>query len=400
MAAAGLLRLLLMAQAPATDSLRDIVRWVEGSVQLGPWVTLEAGIYHFWRSVTLSNAKASDWWSAPPGNMPSTLQLLSLLLRLPSFIFDVAIAITLYFVVTKHASPREGRYASLLWFLNPYTLFAVEMLGVPDVAALFLTVLAVALLHRQRIILAGLFLAAGIAIKLYPILLIPPVLLYCKRRLEIRRRSELALMLLSLLGLAVYLTWGFQGIPAAALLTEYTPVTQPFSELFVYIMGTGISPAAIALIVVYFAIWLLARVRQIADVILPVFLVYYAFSNPHPQYYVWALPFLILDIVLVERRHLNLLTATYALVLLYWFLSSAGFPTPSGYSLLFFPLQGQNLPWYSQAIKSFLASSANSYLLMPLLYPVLAAVIFIYALEIVRYWFRSETGESQPSRHW
>jgi len=395
-----LVKILLSALAPASYSLREIVAWVEASVSVGPWVTLDTQIYHFWRSVTLSDATGADWWLAPPTTMPNDLRVLSLLLRLPSFMFDVAIAITLYFLVMERASTREARLASLLWFLNPYTVFAVEMLGVPDVATLFLTVLAVTFFYKKRIVLASLFLAAGIAIKLYPILLLPPILLYCRRRLEIRCRSELAFIFLSFLGLVGYLTWDFQLGSALVIyvLTEYTSVTQPMSALFEYIVATQISPAAIVLIVLYFAIWLFGKAGQITDVILPVFLVYYTFSNPYPQYYVWALPFLILDIILVKRRHITFLTALLAFVFVSWFSSSAGFLTPSGYSLLLIPLEAQNLPWYSQSIRSFLQSSTNSALLMPLVYAGLSAMTFIYALEIIRYWFRAETGEPQPRR--
>jgi len=400
MIAAALFKLLLSSLAPASFSLREIIRWVEVSVSVGPWVTLDAQIYSFWRTVTLSKATAVDWWSTAPTAMSSDLRLLSLLLRLPSFIFDAAIAIALYSFVLEFASKRGARLASLLWFLNPYTLFAVEMLGVPDVATAFLSLLAVTFLCKRRIILASLFLAGGIAIKFYPVLLLPPILLYCRRILKTERGSELALVSLSLLGLAAYLTWDFQFGSALVIyvLTEYTSVTQPMSELFQYIAATRISPAAVVLIVLYFAIWLLAKTDRITDLILPVFLIYYTFSDPYPQYYVWALPFLVLDIVLLKRRHLGLLTMLLAFVFGYWFISSNGFLTPSGYSLLLLPLDGSSLPWYSQLIRSFLKSSSTSYLLAPLLYAGLGATTFIYALEIMRFWFRPKVKESRSLR--
>jgi Gpi18-like mannosyltransferase len=394
----AVVKLLLSAFAPVSAGLKDIVLWISNSVSIGPWVALDAQIYELWRSVTLSNASVSDWWMSPLATMPSDFRLLSLLLRLPAFLFDAIIAITLYVLVSEHASTHEARFASLLWFLNPYTVLAVEMLGVPDVAATCLTLLAVMFLWRKRIVLASMFLAAGIAIKLYPILLLPPILLYCRQRLRMRRRSELVLTSLSFLGLAGYLAWVFQFGSALVtyVLTEYTPVTQPMSSLFEYIVSTHISPTAVVLIVLYLAIWRFGKDSQLTGTMLPVFLIYYAFSAPYPQYYVWALPFLILDVVLLKRRHLTLLTGLYTFVIGYWFLSSAGFLTASGYSLLFIPLAASNLPWYSQAIQSFLQSTVNSALLMPLLYPLLAAVTFIYALEIIRYWFSTESSESSP----
>jgi Gpi18-like mannosyltransferase len=396
MAAAVIAKLLLSAFAPASYSLKDIIAWIDGSVSLGPWVALDAQIYDFWRSFTLSDATASSWWLASPATMSSNLRLLSLLLRLPSLMFDVGIAIVLYFLVAKHASARQARFASLLWFLNPYTTMAVELLAVPDAAVAFLTVVAVFLFDRKRIVLGSLFLAIGIAVKLYPILLLPAMLVYLRYRLATRRRSEFALIFLSLLGLAGYLAWDFQLGAALVVyvLTEYTPVTQPLNALFDYIVATHISPAAIALIGLYFGIWLFCKSSQITDTILPIFLVYYVFSTPYPQYYIWALPFMILDIVLLRRRHLAVLTVFLAFVCGYWFLSSAGFLTPSGYSLLLFPLDAQNLPWYSQGIVSFMKSSVTGVLLVPVLYAGLAAMTFIYALEIIPYWLKVE--DSKP----
>ena len=391
-------KLWLSGFAPATDSLREMLRFVGVSSSLGPWIALDALIYGLWRSVTLSNATAAIWWATPPTAMSSDLRLLSLLLRLPSFVFDVGIAITLYLLVRERATTRQARLVSLLWFLNPYGILAIEMLGVPDVAVSFLTVLAVAFFHKKRILLGSVCIAAGIGIKLYPILLLPPILFYCRRELEIQRRSRLALVCLSFLGLAGYLTWVFQLGSALVIyvLTEYTPVTQPTGALFEYIMATRISPAAVALVLLYFVVWLLGRTHQITDLILPVFLVYLTFSNSYPQYYVWAMPFLMLDIVLLKRHHLSLLSALVALVLGSWFISSKGFLTPSGYSLLLIPLQGSNLPWYSQAVRSFLESSATNSLLTPLLHAALGATTFIYAIEIIRFWFRQTTKESEP----
>jgi hypothetical protein len=398
MTAVAIFKLALSAVAPASDTLRDILAWVDALVSQGPWVALDAQIYSFWRSVTLSTVSVSSWWLATPAAMSSYLRLLSLLLRLPSFMFDVGIAFALYYFVAGYASAREARFASLLWFLNPYTFMVVEMLAVPDVAVSFLTVLTVLFLCRKRVVLASLFFAAGIAIKLYPILLLPVILVYSRHRLQTRRWSEVGMISLSLLGLIGYLAWDFQLGSALVVyvLTEYTPVTQPLSSLFEFIVSTHISPAAIALVVTYFATWWLGRGSRITDAILPTLLIFYTFSIPYPQYYVWALPFMTLDIAMLKRRHLALLAVFLAFAGVYWFVASAGFLTPSGYSLLLFPLQGQNLPWYSQAIASFLKSTVTIVLLSPLLYSGLAAFTFIYAVEIIRYWFKQEDEKLLP----
>jgi len=390
MAAAAALKLVISAVVPASHDLRNILISVEfGSDQSSPWVALEAQMFEFWRSVTHSTQSGADWWQTPPPAMSMDLRLLSLFLRLPTFVFDLAIAFTLYFTILRLASSREAKLVTLLWFLNPFTTFEIEMLSVPDVAATFLTLVAVFFLLRKREILAGLFLAAGIAVKLYPILLVPPILLYARERLETRLRSQVLLVLLPLCGLIAYLGWVFPtGKFSLAPFTDYSPITQPMTVMFVFGYPVHyISVASVALVTFYFAIWVFAkRAIWITDTILPVLLVYYTFFNPYPQYFVWALPFLTLDVILVRRQRLPLLALLLALAFGAWFTLSAAYLTPSGYSLFLFPLEAANLPWYSQMINSFLRSNSAE-LVAPLLFSALYATTLIYALDVARGWF-------------
>jgi hypothetical protein len=92
-----------------------------------------------------------------------------------------------------------------------------------------------------------------------------------------------------------------------------------------------------------------------------------------------------LDVVLVERRHLKLLAILILILFGNWFYFSHGFVTPNGYSLLLIPLQGTNLPWYSDAINYLLKSSNLAY---TVLNASLYATTFIYGLEIIRGWSR------------
>lgn len=198
------------------------------------------------------------------------------------------------------------------------------------------------------------------------------------------------MLLVVLVGVAGYLSWLFpSGDYNLIAFITYSSVTQPISSLFVFLAGPSsgnLSVAPVVLIVLYFVMWLFAKKAPITSTIMPILLVYYVFSNPYPQYFIWALPFQILDIVLIKRRRALLLTVLLLLVLGSSFLLFAGFLTPSGYSLLLIPLQVPHLPWYSQILKSYLNSSLNQ-LLIPVVLSALYATTLIYALEIVRSWF-------------
>lgn len=390
MGAVSVVKLLISAVAPASMDLRDTVQYVilANPIPFGPWMTLDSYLFSLWQFITSTPIVPGQWWNTPPPAMSANLQLLSLLFRLPPFIFDLAIAIVLYFSVARQHSVGLGRLACLLWYVNPYTLFAVELLGVPDVAAAFFTLCAIIALVRGRTVIGSVSLALGIALKLYPILLLPPILIYLHRKIGTPISRRIIIVAAALVGLAAYVSWVFPSGVANLFLYEYSPVTQTLS-LYIPYQPTGVrvSAATLFLVLLYFAIWRFANSSNITDFILPVFLTYFTFTLLYPQYVIWALPFLTLDIVLVKRRRVLLLGLLLTCCFAYWFIRSLAFLTPSGYSLLLFPLSGNNLPWYLQALNSFLKANAVGVVVLPVIEATLYGITFIYALEVIRGWF-------------
>jgi len=376
MMAMGALKLILSAISPASFDLRDMIAMVaSGHFPVGPWILLYPRLYN----QTPSALEQLKVWSlaAPPG-LSSMLLQVSLLFRLPVFAFDVSTAIALYFVGKRMASPVEGMLASLLWFINPYSLFSIELLGVPDVAATFLMVMALWMAISERHFLSGLFLGLGVWVKLFPVLLLPPLLLYAHSR-GVRWKSVGWMLCLGLIGLVGYLSWIF---PFGAMyLTHYTPVTQPLS----FIAGEhAVNGSALWLILFYCLLGFCSkRIRTLLGPLLLTLLVYYALSNPYPQYVIWAMPLMALDVALVSRRRGLLLAFCYALAFVQWFFASSAFLTPSGYSFLMIPLGGANVPWYSQAIGKFLDSPFNR-LFVPLVSSGFYASVLVYAADVAR----------------
>lgn len=314
--------------------------------------------------------------------------VLSLLFRLPILAFDVATMIPLYYIGKRLSSSTNGRLASLIWFLNPYSLLAIELLGVPDVVVTFLTLVAFYMLISRRPLLSGVFLGLGIWIKFYPILLLPALLLFAPAYGGSRKHNA-AILCFGLIGLVGYLAWVLPPTFAIELLTQYSPVTQwiPF------IGGPGwFGEASFVMLLFYCLLGLFAkRAKSALSVLLLTLLVYYALSNPHPQYLVWAMPLMTLDVVSSNRSRALLFAVTYVLAFAQWFLASA-LVTPSGYSLLLIQIAakfGGNLPWYSETIGNFLDSSIVALLLLPFVASAFFASILVYAAEIVRPWFGS-----------
>jgi hypothetical protein len=398
------IRLALALLEPASFDLQNIgsVIFYSGAWGWGPWVFLDAQLVNIWRSFATSST--IGWGNTPPFTSPFDLQLLTLMLRLPSFLFDVATLVVVYYATLMlSASGRSARLAALLWSLNPYTFFAVELIGVPDIASTFLAVSSCVLFLRRKPILSGIALASGIALKLFPILILPTLVAYQWREKSSRLKSKVFLVLSGAVGLVLYLFWVFPpgSSPAVGGLLNYTPITQPMEMLFEFIPQSGgrVSTATAVLVVLFLGTWWFAGYRElITEMVPPVLLVYLALSNPYPSYFVWVIPFLTIALAINRRRTPAILFVGLLTFLMgFWFFFSGGFLTPSGYSLLMIPLKGGQLPWYSQRLNALLNDPRLNLLLPSLLAAALYATSVIYALEFMRGWFNARPSISEQS---
>jgi len=373
-------KIVLSGIVPPSFDLSDIVTLLQsGHASIGPWVALYPSLY----SHALNDTMIQQWLLTVPGNNDLTLQFISLSVRLPIFVLDLAILLAICYTGKTLGSLPAGRLAGLIWFTNPYGLFGIELLGVPDVLAVFLSIASIAMLVHKRPIVSSGLLALGIWVKFFPILLLPPFLLH-EAKSDASRRTLTITALLTLAGLAGYLQWT---IPSAHLyLTAYSPVAQSFP----FIAGeVAINNSAFVLILFYcLMIFFAKNTRNIITLILPSFLVYYAVSNPAPQYLVWVMPLMALDITIVNRSRTWLLAIFYVLAFTNWFFSSSAFLTPSGYSLLMFPLGGNSLPSFSLVITRLLDNSVIINMLLPLISSALYACFLAYAIDTALTWFR------------
>jgi len=383
------IKLAFSALAPASYELQSFP--VSG-FSASPWVALETGLFEAWKMLTGSNVSYAAWSTTTPPTMQGDLRLLSLFLRLPGFICDILMSAALYLTVCKITVSRESaRLTSLIWFMNPFTLFAVEFIGVPDILVALLTLVSLLCLLRQKPILSVIILFCAIGLKLYPILILPALLLYLHKYSPEKRLHELWMTLCGPLGVVAYLIWFSQGASlTVAEFTNYTPISQPLSILGIFSSSVPLSVAMAALVVVYFLALYFGEDSNpsgyIIHLVTVVLLTYFVFSEFHAQYFVWVLPFITLDVALFGRRRLLLLVVFQLSVFFAWFITSAGLATPSGYSLLLFPIEGTGLPAYSIAIQQFLRSDVTEFILAGLIQDTMYAFALVYVLAVVSHW--------------
>ena len=403
MAAAAGIKLTMSAIAPASY---DMQAWQFFRFTSPPWVVLETSLFEVWNMLTSSNVSLDAWSTTPPQAMAADLRFLSVLIRLPAFAFDILMAAALYLAASKFTGDANlARLTSLVWFLNPYTLFAAELLAVPDVLVALLTLVSALCLLQGRPILSAILLFSAVGLKLYPILLLPAILIHVHKYSVAKRQYWFTFTACGLLGVAAYLSWLLQDIDLVQgrnmvlLFTVYNPVSQPFAVLGVFSSSIPLSVAMAALVIVYFFAWNFARDSSSASYLIHLYsvvlLTYFVFSDFHPQYFMWVLPFITLDVALFNRRRLVLLFVLLVALFGSWFISSFAFLTPSRYSLLLIPLEGPGLPSYSLAIREFLQSLLTKLVLLPLLEDAMYAVAVVYVIAIVIHWYWNRQAGTQ-----
>lgn len=390
-AVAAAIKLMLSALAPASFELET---WQFFGFYASPWVVVEEGLVQVWRILTSSTISLDVWSTTNPWTMQGNLRLLSVLLRLPAFASDVMMSAALYLAAAHFTGkPHLGRLSSLIWFLNPFTLFAAELLAVPDVLVALLTLVSMLYLVREKTFLSSVFLCCAIGLKLYPIVLVPAILIYMHRHSGMKLRSQLYPIIWGFLGVVAYLSWLLLGSKLTVnYFTTYTPVSQPFAVLGVLSSNIPLSVAAAALTVVYCLAWYFARDSSSMGYLIHLFsvvlLTYFIFSDFFPQYFIWVLPFITLDIALFSRRRFALLAVLLLFLFGTWLLNSdsGAFLTPSGYSLLMIPLEGPGVPSYSIAIERFLQAELTKLVLLPLSADAMYAFALVYILVVVSHW--------------
>jgi hypothetical protein len=381
------IKVVISAVAPASSDL-GLILWK--ATLPGPWASAINALASLSTSVT--GLSTIDWIQSPP-SFSLKMMFFGALVRLPTLLFDLGVAGGIYYVAKQlHASTQSCRLAALVWLANPYNTFVIEMIGAPDIAASFMTVMMVLLLLKRKILDASLALGAGTALKLYPILLLLPIMAYLeKNKASIMLRTSFVGV--SLVGLLTYLSWisppGY--FVNSAFLVQYSPTTQPITALLTFGTELGLSVGAVVLVLAYYAIWVFTANRKVPVIesIATLLLVYFTFSTLYPQYLLWALPFLTLDVCL-RGKHRALLVLILALVFSWGFFYSGAYLTYSGNSLLFFPLKGNQLPWYSMIVNQFLTSPATQALLLPFLRAGLSAATLVYAFTYFAKWLRSK----------
>ena len=218
------------------------------------------------------------------------------LFKFPYFILDIA-CMFLVMRLLYDDQPLKRLKVFKYWALNPLVIFVIYLFARHDIIGIFVTLLALILAKNNRKYWAIIVIAFAIALRFFPIMILPLLIIYLARK----KRDYIILFSIGLTGLI--------GIEAFSHL--YFGRSVIFSLLnaqhFEYMLSAKLNLIihdAIFIFVVAYIILILHFLHQknktfklFLSYCAIVYLLYVSTSYFHPQYLMWAIPFLILIFV-------------------------------------------------------------------------------------------------------
>ncbi|MEK7100351.1 MAG: glycosyltransferase family 87 protein [Patescibacteria group bacterium] len=225
------------------------------------------------------------------------LNLLLFLLKLPYFFFDIAIA---YLLMSLFKSESEKKWAFALWIFNPVNLYATYMIGQFDVIPTFLSVAALYFaVKKDRFYLAAILLGLGASFKIFPLLFIIPLALVKKEWWERIKILAIAGVTYLVTAFPFFASTGFRRTAMLAGQTTksfYANVPISGGESIILFLAT----------VMFIYILFLYKKTAIEDLwkrFFVMILVFFIFTHFHPQWFLWTMPFFVIDLVKTKLKH-------------------------------------------------------------------------------------------------
>ena len=382
------LKAILMTITPLSLDLAFTVSQISSSSPWGksPYGRFMESVLYIWQILPVDHPAVASSWTVDFFHASPGLYLLVFMLKLPLLGLDLLTGALLYKMVENAKLGRDrANLAFWLWFLNPYVLIVNEMWGAFSLLPTLLALWACASFREnEKTLRAAAVLAGAIAANLFAIMILPMFLILNKQR-----RSRLILIAGGILGVAIYFGWvSYAGYDPWISLKQYDQFTQYFDEYLISGIFAGptheIGLATLGVVLSYAIVarkWLGGK-RGVFDATLLTFLVYFAFGLWFPQFLIWMIPFLVLDVAIGGRR------LTYMIVLLSsaLFLDLVAFYpyfTSNGNALFFIPA---TMPIIARAVAAYRTFAIDTFVILvagPLSRAIFIATCLAYSFALV-----------------
>ena len=207
---------------------------------------------------------------------------LLLIFKLKYIFFDAGIAY-LIFKLTK-----QNQTLSLIWWLNPFTLYATYMMGQFDIIPLFFAFLAYYTITKHKnLYLASFWLGMGGAFKIFPLLFLPFITAYAK---SVKKQ-----LTTFIIGLTTYFLPSLPFIHSYGYKT-YALIASQTDKIFnTKIMLTGSQYLSLFLLsyTLLFTLHYL-KPKNLNFTFFSIMALFFAFVHFHPQWIIFIIPWTIL----------------------------------------------------------------------------------------------------------
>lgn len=208
-------------------------------------------------------------------------------MKLPLLLASVAVGLLLLSLVK---GVLQQRFVILFWFFNPITIYAVQFMGQYDVFPVLFIVISLVLLRYRKLSLAAVVLGLGAGFKSFPLFVLPLLALTVGKNW----RQQIRLFILGVLPYLLMMV-PFLSTPAFRETSLLSGLSQ---RIFILGLDVGFGERILLVPLVLMLLYLFAARRNstsetsLPSYFLVTFLVVLAGSHFHPQWALWAMPFL------------------------------------------------------------------------------------------------------------
>jgi hypothetical protein len=358
-----------------------------------PWGRLDNFSLGVWYALPVDHPDLEVLLTNTSLTLPYSIQLLLLIVKLPLLLADLLVAVVL-FLLARNLWPlsRMPLIALVLWLANPYVTFVTEMLGAVDVVPVACMMVALLLLTKRQRLLSNLGLAAGIAIKLFPIVALPVFLYSSSAGTRVMRAVRFVVAgILAVIALWAYSAWSGFPFSEAYYTQSTTQLILPPQSFY------GFSPPVdfiglASLSVIFSYLYIAYRYPHMFSknpvaVTLLAMLAFLCFIDVQVEYVLWVIPLFVI-VNLAEKRTIFPFVCILASAFSLGFFTSDGYATQSGWSLLFFSSPSD---WANMVLSSPLVDIVVR--------PVLRTSISIFAIICMLMVWSSFVANSNHATH-
>ena len=237
-------------------------------------------------------------WSSTQNNYPD-LPYYLLILKLPYLFLDLAIGYLLLKITTS-------RRIFIYWLFNPISFYLIYVLGNFDVLPVFLTLFSLYLIPKN-VHLSFLIFGLAIALKLYPLLLLPFYIIYTSKKIKDLVFNSIIALLPLIISIVPFATnhafWqSFFGSGLTQKIIEVKYLNIPiFPIIYLAILGYA-----------YFS-----KKTNLPTQIFYLFLLFVSLVNFHPQWLLWFYPYLLLQPKFLAIKNQTTLALIFIFIAIY-----------------------------------------------------------------------------------